>query len=409
MIIIGEVSDCFAQICFLERKSQTWAYDEKQIFVPAYTPTFLLLSLNEKNIFIFTSGNEKRSCKIPKKYQTCYVVACNNRHIIKDCSIWNKLREQPVDVIFGCGDQIYADRIFWRWFYEFEKVCDYETYKQDIELDYYREYLDTWEPLQDIFSTTSHIFIPDDHEARSRADLWSEKIVNQMPETLQSYIKDPKKKKFRKQKEKFIFETAFDLCKKLYLGLRITNTGKFDYIRNFDNYTVIMTERITQPLFGDDFIEMCKAHEMKKNVLLISGLPPMPIRENFVEFMFYRHPQNVPDEVYDRCFKLFKGCNVIAIGGDIHLGCAGDIYVEGEKLGTFHTTGPSSGFTSSYIPKDSLGSTSKTKFDVLEFNNRDANAVFVDLDIFTSSSIYSPSYYAASLYNLASTAYCFWT
>ncbi len=425
MIIVGEVFENRAKICFLERISCDWIVQNKVCFIPAYTPIFFELPLSpfkEKTSFEFKSISEGiehiRTCTISRNYDTSYVVACNNRHVFKECSIWNKIREHPVDVLLHCGDQIYADRIFWRWFYELDKATHFSSFKQDIELDYYREYLDTWEPLQDILSTTSSIMVPDDHEARSRADLWTDKIKKNVADKLgdrfKSYLIDEKKSEKQKSKEDFLFATAFALCKNLYLGLRITNKERFDFIQNYGKVTIVMTERITQPLFSEEFLKMCRAHKFAQNVLLISGLPPMPVRENFIEALFYRHPQVISNETYDNCLEFFEKLNLdnfVAVGGDIHLGSGGEIYSKAaqREIGRFHTTGPSSGFTSGYIVKDNLGSTDKYEFRVQDFNNRDPNAVFVDLEDMHSSSIYEPSTYRHGLYNLGSTGYSFWT
>ena len=207
---------------------------------------------------------------------------------------------------------------------------------------------------------------------------------------------------------------AFYLCRGLYLGLRFTNKERFDYISKIgrqNDITLICTERISHSLFDEEFYKHLPKLKRDEKVLVCSGLPPLPIRENFAEMMLYRHPQTIPDEVYDDFCKHFEGTDFIAIGGDIHLGSYGKIINRktNKRIGRFHTTGPSSGFGSFHIFKDNLGSTDIYRFKVKEFNNRDPNAVFVDLANFTSKSIYCESSYLSSIANLANTAYVFWS
>ncbi len=422
MIIVGEIYNNFVKICLLERKSDTWEYRGKSYFVPALTPIFFDVSLNSEEPggrttfeFISTSGITRKG-SVSNTISNCYVVACNNRHVFVSNTIWNKIEENPVDMICHLGDQTYCDTLFWKWFYALDKSNRFDTYKEDIEKDYYTEYLDTWEPLENTLSHTSSIMIPDDHEARSRADIWTdgikESVTNQMNENLKYYLIDEKKTAKMKLKEDFLFKVAFDLCRGLYLGLRYTNKEQFDYFRKYDDITIILTERISQSLFSKTFHKHVNKLELKfqDKVIIGSGLPPMPIRENFGEMMIYRHPSTIPDSVYDKFCSKFKDTNFIAVGGDIHLGSSGDIYSKKLKreIGKFHTVGPSSGFTSFHIPQDCLGSTSKYEFRVKEFNNRDPNALYIDLINFESKMIYEKADYSSSVLNLANTGGTFW-
>lgn len=425
MIIVGEIYNNSVKICLLERKTDNWIYRDKVYFVPAFTPIFIDISLNTESprtIFEFkNSKGEVQKGSVSNKIESCYVVACNNRHVYYENTIWKKIEEHPVDLLLHLGDQIYADRLFWKWFYSLDSCStkeQFNIYKEDIERDYYIEYLDTWEPLQNILSHTSSILIPDDHEARSRADIWTENVkesvANKLGENIKYYLIDEKRTKQTKIKEEFLFKVAFDLCRKLYIGLRFTNLDHFDYIRKYNcgenEITIILTERITQSHFGKSFYSNLPSFSLNQKVIVASGLPPMPIRENFAEFMVYRHPSTIPDKVYDKFCKKFTGTNLIAIGGDIHLGSKGNIVCRKTKecIGIFHTTGPSSGFTSFHIDKECLGSTDKYEFQVKEFNNRDPNAVYIDLLNFVSNSIYQKSNYNASIINILNTAGVFY-
>lgn len=366
MLIIGEVYNNFVKICILERVSDTWMNNNESYFIPALTPIYIDIPLDiekERTIFIFKSSKGKvRKGSVSNKIESCYVVACNNRHVYYKNTIWEKIEKNPVDMIVHLGDQTYSDRLFWDWFYKFDKLPkqseeEYSVYKEDIEKDYYREYLDTWEPLENVLSHTSSIMIPDDHEARSRADIWTENVkegvADKLSKNLKYYLIDENKNKRTKLKEEYIFKVAFDLCRGLYLGLRFTNRDKFDYSRRYNletenEFLLICTERISHALFDEEFYNSLPKLKENERVLVCSGLPPLPIRENFAEMVLYRHPQTIPDSVYDDFCKKFEGTNFIAIGGDIHIGSTGKIVNRKTKscIGRFHTTGPSSGFTS---------------------------------------------------------------
>lgn len=418
MLIIGEIHNNLVKVCLLERISDTWTINSKSYFIPCYTPYFFDIPLNNKKPrtnfkFVSLSGKIRKG-SVSNNIESCYVVACNNRHVFYENTIWNQIEDNPVDLILHCGDQIYADRIFWKWFYAFDKCKNnslYQFYEEDIKKDYYKEYLDTWEPLINILSHTSSIMIPDDHEARSRADIWTENVknsfINKLNKDIQYYLIDTKTNEKTKYKEEFLFKVAFDLCKELYLGLRFTNKSRFDYINYIkiqnEKILLIMTERITHSLFDDEFYKYLPKFNKNDKVLVVSGLPPVPIRENFFEMLVYRHPQTIPDSIYDKFYKTFEKTNFIAIGGDIHLGSSGHIVNKNtnEKIGILHTTGPSSGFTSFHIiGSDHLGSTNKYKYNVDEFNNSDTNAIYVDFLNFKSHIIFEPSNYNKSIINL---------
>ena len=404
VLICGEVYKNEVIICFLERTDGIWKGEGLNISVKSYEPTFVRLNvIKSHQKYTFTSDTgRKRKCSVSREIKTGWVVACNNRHTIKTCTIWPKIWKRPADVVFHLGDQIYADRIYWRWqeCLQFKSEKTWHKCKDKIQKEYVREYIETWEPLAGILSHTSNIMIPDDHEMRDRAYVW-EKPEKDEPHT--------------KRLKHFLYQTALEVAGRLYLGLRLTNKTKFDYCRNIGNTSIVMHERVSHPFMCDEFQNSVKASlpHLKDNVFWLGALPPFKTYSHFVERFLYGHEENIPFKLYDDLYELFhsdKKRNVIFIGGDLHAGTYGNIKKKDseELIGKYHVTGPSSGFCPIYLTKDALSDTRDYYLEIESFRPSDVNAVWIDLENFKSQHVFKQYWIAEALQNLLSTAWVFW-
>ncbi len=430
VLITGEITESSVRVCLLEASSQTFRYRTERevggdltVFVPAYIPTFVDIPLTrgeQRTKFVFRSGSgPERRGSVSNRLETSYVVACNNPYTYKDCTIWPTIAKNPTDVLFHLGDNVYCDRIFWMWFYQLDNVKRerWSLYREDIIKDFYSIYIDTWTPLEGVLANCSNIMIPDDHESRSKAEI----ILDNAKEY---YSKDyPKVKKFlvdeiktvrQQEKEKFIFECGFEACRTLYLGMRYTNRDTFDYFGYVGGVPVVLTERVTHKLFDEEFLKrlesFTKGLKIGERLMMMSGLPSMPIRQSMYESMLYREEEKIPKETYNNLYDLLKRFNCIYIGGDTHVGMSGEVIDRetGLMLGRVYICGPSSGFCSAYLDQSCIANTDKYKFKVSEFRATDPNCVYVNLKSFESRLIAEPSSSLHFVYNLASTCYAFW-
>lgn len=437
VLIIGEVDNDEVIVCFLERFTDIWNYQDYRFRVPAFEPTFLKIKLNrtDRTVFSFQSDQTGKilTGSVTRFPSTAWVVSCNNRHVIRPCTIWPKISYTKTDIVFHLGDQIYADRIYWRWW---RYLCNmnpskWHLYQKDIQMEYHREYIETWEPLQSVFAHSSNIMIPDDHEIRSRASLWeclsSGKGIHGLPHSFEYYLGGASGKKFRSLTEQcfdtalsfrnsdlesFLFDLALEVCKNLYLGLRLTNRGNFDYFKVINNVNVIMHERITQPFISESFQKNCQTFLQRSSaqrILFMGGLPPVPIRPNFFEVLFYRYTNTIDDEQYIKLYELFQDRPSIYLGGDLHVGVAGEIILNGKNLGQFHIASPSSGFCSIYIPQDSIGSPNGYQLRINQYSASNPNAVQIDLEQFKSKHVFSPGSFVEAWQNTLSAGLCFWS
>lgn len=392
VLIIGEVSDFKVRIGFLESFTDTWEGHGFNFQVKKYQPHFLTLDLSpwENRVsFIFRSSKgiiRKGSVVVYPK--TAWVVSCNNPHVVRPCTIWPKILERPADVLFHLGDQIYADRIYWKWWRSLSRIDTkrWDRYRDKIQQDYYEEYYQTWEPLHKILSCTSNIMIPDDHEIRSKAQLLKYCVLNRNSIC---------------ELESFLFQTALEVCRTLYLGLRITQTSRLDYFGIIGDVAVVLHERITQPFLNLEFLDgMKKFVEDHSRILFMSGLPPVQIQPSLMEKLLHLDAKVIPEEDFQRLYECFSGKEVILIGGDLHVGVEGMI----PSVGKFHICGPASGFCSVYIPSNCIGS----RAQIQKYGAMDSNAVWVDLEKFESEHIFNSGGLADAWQNTLWAALYFW-
>lgn len=401
VFVIGEKYKNGVKLCILEKRKKVWYLGKQKFVVKPYTPYFMDLELKKGiNKFIFRSHKCIKMITLRNRYETAWVVCCNNKYTFTECSIWSEIYKDRRDVIFHLGDQIYADRIYYRWKDFLKKLPEHNwnKYKINIKKEYVREYIETWEPIECILSNSFNIMIPDDHEMKDQANIWETST---------------KTKTCRL--DKFLFETALSVAKKIYLGMRYTNKFTFDYFRNLGNTTIIMHERVSQPFMSNDHIQRVVNYKkkMKDNVLWLGAIPPVKIAPNFWEMLFYNYDSDDPVEKYDILYSLYNdpNKNVIFIGGDLHIGSVGTITSRDKNrvIAKYHIVGPASGFCSGHIPKDSLQSSKTAKVNVKCYRPRDTNAVKVDLKKFKSQHIFKRYSLMEAFQNVLYTAYCFWS
>ena len=323
VLIGGEIRGHKIVIGLLENFTDIWTGHGQTFRVEAYSPTFIQItsSTDQFELTFQSQTGSIRTGKINKNSKNAWVVSCNNRHTIRPCTIWPKIGEKSADILFHLGDQIYADRVYWRWWRYLSGVPEdkWELYVPDISKDYFREYYETWEPLSNILSSTSNIMIPDDHEIKVLAKTWdylaggisSEEVTwrstTEIPTLVGLFLQDkPTQKEVR---EKFLLRVALNVCQELYLGLRLTNRREFDYFRVINGVSVILAQRITQPFLGERFMKNFEKFrpQLTSKILWMGGLPPVPVRSNFWELFVYRETPEVDDIYYSKFYdKLFE-------------------------------------------------------------------------------------------------------
>ena len=406
--IVGELYQKKFVVAFLEKDTQQWTGHDQTFVVSKYLPYFVHLTLDQCTFdegayhYHFTSETgEVRKGYIRDNQKDAYIVSCNNSYILTNddpteaCVIWHKLEPRPADICFHLGDQIYADRVYFRWFTQLYKLDPkyWRQYEGDIKKEYYREYYETWYPLRKFLSRTSNIMIPDDHEVKDQATLWSVYLDSQGEasfeniKTMMSEITKGDQLEKKKKLEQFLFIVAHEVCQVLYLGLRLTNTDHFDYFRNFDHCSIIMTERITEPFLGPEYRSKFAKMKHQKNMLWMGGLPPVMILPSTIENIAYGEGNDEKEEDFNQLYHDLFQCNsenIICVGGDLHAGIEGRIYQRDEgrdnhKQGIkFHVASPSSGFPSSHLGEDCVGDTEDYEIVIEEFKNSWANAVYAN-------------------------------
>lgn len=428
VLIAGEILDDKISLCFLECFSDRWTGHGLSFIVSKWEPKFVTITSNSSYFkFKFCSDKGQVRCgKIKKIPETVRVISCNNRHTITPCHGWDKVKEKKSDILFHLGDQIYADRIYWRWWRYLTNIKkeNWDLYKADIQMEYYREYWETWYPIRKILANVSNIMIPDDHEIRDQASMWNYFIGGACAETLSiNSVKEiysgcvyvePETKKT--QLEKFLSKVAWEACFKLYLGLRLTNREHFDYFRNIAGVSIILAERITHPFLHKNFLQALNKFkpQIGDKLIFMGGLPPCPIRPNFWEYFLYRHGPDVPDEDYEKLWSwLFslKNTKKILVGGDLHSGTVGWILDKKNKKNKmkFHVASPISGFPSAYMPEDVFGPTKNYDVKVTDYRSSDPNSVLIDLKNLRSTHEFTKAGWSACWQNAASTGYTFWS
>ena len=443
--IVGELYQSRFVVGFLEKYSEQWTGHGQTFVVSQYLPYFVELSLDqcrEKKIkadnkeerrycFTFTSqSGVVRRGYIRDQQDDAYIVSCNNTYIMTSddpkqaCTIWHQLEAKPAAICFHLGDQIYADRVYFRWFTHLYKLepGEWTRYEDDIKKEYYREYYETWHPLKKFLSRTSNIMIPDDHEIKDQATLWSvyldsqgeisydnvKKMLFEISGKETEFSRDhavagkETKLEKKKQLEQFLFLVAHEVCQVLYLGLRLTNQNHFDYFRNFEacsdaegkgkdkgkGCSIVMTERITEPFLGPEYRDNFSKMDHQPNMLWMGGLPPVMILPNKLENIAYGDGNDEKEEDFNQMYHDLFQCrssNIICVGGDLHAGAQGYIHprhqpasILAEKSIKFHIASPSSGFPSSYLKSDCIGSTKDYDVEVEEFHGSWANAVYAN-------------------------------
>ena len=176
---------------------------------------------------------------------------------------------------------------------------------------------------------------------------------------------------------------------------------------------VALTERVTHTLYDTQFINRLNSlmkTTKRTNVLVMSGLPPFPIKQSSYEAWLYQKEDKISSETYSNLYDLLKEYNFICIGGDLHIGIEGSVIDrETERaIGKVYVSGPSSGFCSAYMDKSCIGDLERYRFDIQQFREKDANCVYVNLKTFESQLIYQEGSFRDFVYNLGSTMYHFW-
>lgn len=426
VLIAGEILDNKICLCFLESFTDVWTGHDQTFIVHEYEPKFIILTTQtDKFKYKFKSNKgQLRGGKVHKKAETARVISCNNPHTITPCNIWSKIRKNKTDMLFHLGDQIYADRIYWRWWRYLTnlKKEKWEFYRCDIQKEYYREYYETWFPIRKVLANTSNIMIPDDHEIRDQASMWNYLIggacveginPNSLKEMYSGCVWSPEETK-KTNLEKFLSQVAYSACAKLYLGLRLTNKNQFDYFRVISGVSIVMSERISHPFLSKKFIKNLENFEITDKLLFMGGLPPCPIRPNFWEYFLYRHNPDVADETYEKLWNFLfdlRGVKKILIGGDLHAGTVGYIQPKKNKKEKikFHVSSPVSGFPSSYMPKDVFGPTKNYNVVVTDYRPSDPNSVKINFKNLTSCHEFVEGGMADCWQNAASTGWTFWS
>lgn len=123
-------------------------------------------SFNKENITIEIYNKSKIICSIEnlnliKIFENIIVMGCDSTLGLEK-NLWNKLKHTKSHYLIHCGDQIYNDKIFKK-YYRFINIDDEKNIKK-LEKEIFNNYYNQFYRYKNILKYNLNLMIPDDHE-----------------------------------------------------------------------------------------------------------------------------------------------------------------------------------------------------------------------------------------------------